>query len=134
MIAGLIPAAIGTMSEDMRQALEERRDLIEQRSVALVDAALTSHEPWIVVMGERQRDPQKAEAWRQQVCVVAAYRDRYSITADTALGAPAENVAQRIDAARARFAMDRARQLGTGADDAAVRARRAGAERVWPSL
>jgi hypothetical protein len=47
MIAGLIPAAAGPMSSEMRRALDERRDLIEQRSLALVDAALSSREAWI---------------------------------------------------------------------------------------
>lgn len=134
LIAGLIPAATGTMSADMRQALDQRRDLIEQRAVALVDTALSAHETWIDVMGERPRDPRQAEAWRQQVRVVAAYRDRYGIIADSALGAPAENAAQRVDAARARSAMERARQLGAGVGDAAASARRAGAERGRPSL
>lgn len=134
MIAGLIPAAIGTMSADMRRALDERRDLIEQRAVALVDAALSTHETWLDALGERPRSPRQAGAWRQQVRVVAAYRDRYGITAGSALGAPAENVAQRLDAARARSAMERARQLGTGVDEAGVRTRRARPERVGPSL
>lgn len=136
MIAGLIPAATGAMSADMRQALDERRDLIEQRAIALVDAALSlsTHEAWIDVMGEGPRGPRQAEAWRQQMRVVAAYRDRYGITADSALGAPAANAAQRTDAALARIAMDRARQLGSGVVDAAARARRAGAERGRPSL
>ncbi|GAA3871226.1 hypothetical protein GCM10022381_12920 [Leifsonia kafniensis] len=134
MIAGLIPAATGAMSADMRQALDERRDLIEQRSIALVDAALELHEAWIGVMGEAPRSQRQAETWRQQVRVIAAYRDRYGITADSALGAAAEDTAQRADAAHARSAMGRARQLGAGIDDAAVRVRRAGAERVGPSL
>ncbi|WP_345064404.1 MobF family relaxase [Leifsonia kafniensis] len=134
MIAGLIPAAAGAMSAEMRQALDEQRDLIEQRAVALVDAALASREAWTDAMGERPRGPRQAEAWRQQVRVVAAYRDRYSITADSALGAPAENAAQRTDAAQARSAMERARQLGAGGDDTAARARLAVAERARPSL
>ena len=134
LIAGLIPAAVGLMSADMRQALDERRDLIEQRSIALVDAALASREAWIGVMGVTPRNPRQAEAWRQQVRVVAAYRDRYGITADQALGAPAENTAQRLDAAHARSAMEHVRQLGAGVDDATARARRTDAERVGPSL
>lgn len=67
MIAGLIPVVTGAMSADMREALDERRDLIEQRSITLVDATLFTHEAWIDVMGERPRSPRQAEAWRQQV-------------------------------------------------------------------
>ena len=42
---------------------------------------------------------------------VAAYRDRYRITDDAPLGAPPESAAQKIDAARARAALDKVRQL-----------------------
>ena len=43
--------------------------------------------------------------------MVAAYRDRYRITDDTPLGAPPETAAQKIDAARARAAAARARDV-----------------------
>jgi len=43
--------------------------------------------------------------------VVAAYRDRYRLTDDTPLGTAPESAAQRIDAARARSALDKVRQL-----------------------
>jgi tRNA(Arg) A34 adenosine deaminase TadA len=48
---------------------------------------------------------------RQAACTVAAYRDRYGITDTTPLGAPAESDTQKIDAARARAALDRAQNL-----------------------
>src|SRR5699024_1889445 len=44
LIAGLIPEATGAMSPDMRQALTERRDLIEARAAAILDQALTEHQ------------------------------------------------------------------------------------------
>lgn len=44
LIAGLIPEAAGTMSAELRQALTERRHLIETRADALLDAALTEHQ------------------------------------------------------------------------------------------
>ena len=50
--------------------------------------------------------------WRKSARIVAAYRDRYRITDDAPLGAPPESAAQKIDAARARSALDKVRQLG----------------------
>jgi hypothetical protein len=41
LIAGLIPEATGPMSAEMRKALTERRDLIEQRAEAVLDQAVT---------------------------------------------------------------------------------------------
>jgi hypothetical protein len=55
---------------------------------------------------------------------------RYAITAPAPLGAPAENEAQKIDAARARAALDRARGLGTGRDQRHESTRCAGLERA----
>jgi len=39
LIAGLIPSADGPMTDDMRQALDERRELIETRAEVLLDTA-----------------------------------------------------------------------------------------------
>lgn len=47
LIAGLIPEATGTMPAEMRQALTERRDIIEARADALLDTALTEEHEWI---------------------------------------------------------------------------------------
>ena len=43
---------------------------------------------------------------------VAAYRDRYGVTGLAPLGARAETETQKLDAARARSALDKVRQLG----------------------
>jgi len=111
LIAGLIPEAAGTMSADMRRALDERRHLIEQRADAMLDAALDAPEPWAAGLGAAPRDPRQAAAWRRQARTVAAYRDRYGITGPASLGAPAESAAQKVDAARAKIALNRAREL-----------------------
>ena len=47
LIAGLIPHADGTVSLEMRQALNERRELIEQRADALVDQAVDETADWV---------------------------------------------------------------------------------------
>ncbi len=125
LIAGLIPEATGTMTTDMRQALDERRDLIEARADAVLDRALDNKEPWTDELGPPPTDASKLATWRKSARVVAAYRDRYQITADTALGAPVESVAQKIDAARARAALDAARTLTTPTQQADERRRAA---------
>lgn len=99
------------MSGELRQALTERRDLIETRAAALLDAALAQGESWTKALGVAPKDHKGAATWRRLARTVAAYRDRYGITDPSALGAPAETDAQKIDAARARAALDRARDL-----------------------
>jgi conjugative relaxase-like TrwC/TraI family protein len=111
LIAGLIPEATGAMSPDMRQALAERRELIEARATALLDTALAEQEEWTAALGAAPKDFKIAAAWRRLALTVAAYRDRYDITGTSPLGAPAESEAQKIDDARARAALDRARSI-----------------------
>ncbi|MCH6470707.1 relaxase domain-containing protein [Sinomonas sp. 5-5] len=105
LIAGLIPRADGPMSQDMRDALDEREELIEARADAVLEVALDANAAWVAALGAPPRDHRGAGIWRQQARVVAAYRDRYAITADTPLVAPPETVAQKIDRARAEAAL-----------------------------
>ena len=131
LIAGLIPEATGTMTTDMRHALTERRDLIDARADAILDQALNDGESWTTALGTPPKDGRAASTWRRHARTVAAYRDRYGITATTALGAPAESTAQKIDAARARTALDRARDLSHDRETAPERpARREAAGRA----
>ena len=78
-----------------------------QHADAVLDTALTETAPWTKVLGAAPTDQRRARAWRKAARVVAAYRDRYRITGDAPLGAPPESAAQKIDAARARAALDR---------------------------
>ncbi|MFC5273244.1 MobF family relaxase [Brachybacterium sacelli] len=110
LIAGLIPSADGPMAGDMRHALDERRELIEARTDAVLDTARQAGEPWTKPLGQPPRDPRKAAAWRRYARTVAAYRDRYGITEDSPLGPEPENAAQKIDAARARSALAQAEE------------------------
>lgn len=105
LIAGLVPEATGTMSAELRQALTERRDLIETRADALLDTALTENEGWTKALGTPPKDAKAAATWRRHARTVAAYRDRYGITDATPLGAPAETDAQKIDQERAAAAI-----------------------------
>lgn len=113
LIVGLVPEAAGPMEAEMRQALEERRALIEARADAVIDDALTAQEPWLTDLGSQPADPQRRRSWRRHALVVAAYRDRYKIATLSALGTPAETTAQKIDTARAKIALDTARTLAS---------------------
>ncbi len=111
LIAGLIPKATGAMSPDMRQALTERRDLIEASADAILDSALAEGQHWATALGTPPGDRRTAAEWRRYARTVAAYRDRYGINDPAPLGAPAESTAQKIDAARARTALDQAQRI-----------------------
>lgn len=111
LIAGLIPEASGPMSSEMRRALFERRRLIETRANALLETALRDPGSWAATVGAPPTNARTAAIWRHHLLTVAAYRDRYGITSPVPLGAPAQNDAQKIDAARAGAALDRARSL-----------------------
>ncbi|WFF33075.1 relaxase domain-containing protein [Propionibacterium freudenreichii] len=120
LIVGLIPQAHGVTDAEMRAALDEREDLLEARTVAMLDTALAETAPWTVALGTAPNDRRQAATWRKAARVVAAYRDRYRITDDAPLGAPPESAVQKIDAARARAALDQARVAAEALDDAHV--------------
>lgn len=107
LIAGLIPEAAGEMSAEMQIALTERRELIEQRADAILDRAISEKQDWALGLGEPPVEPRAVAAWNRQARTVAAYRDRYGITAKTPLGPAPDSDAQKIDAARAAAALAR---------------------------
>ncbi|WP_308166762.1 MULTISPECIES: hypothetical protein [Arthrobacter] len=111
LIAGLVPEGAGPMAEEMHRALTERQELIEARATALLDQALHNEEDWLRALGTPPQETRAAAIWRQLALTVVANRDRYGITGPTPLGTPAENDAQKIDAARARTAINRAGRL-----------------------
>ncbi|TSD58157.1 AAA family ATPase [Aeromicrobium piscarium] len=113
LIAGLMPYADGPMTTDMRRALDERHELIEQRADAVLDAALADKEPWTTRLGEQLTDKREAKRWRRNARIIAAYRDRYQITTATPLGPDPETTAQKIDHARAEAALWRTRAIAT---------------------
>ncbi|MER7523463.1 MobF family relaxase [Microbacterium oxydans] len=134
LIAGLIPEATGFMPSEMRRALTERRELIENRADALLDTALTDKHEWITKLGTPPKQSRAVRAWRYSARTIAAYRDRYGITGSSPLGAPAESEAQKIDVTRARAALDRAQNLAQDNQPEQEQARRTAAQRVGPSL
>ena len=115
---GILADAGYGLSGPFRQALTERRDLIETRATALLDTALTEKQTWTKALGAPPKDAKTAATWRRLARTVAAYRDRYGITDPTPLGtSAAEDDAQKIDVARAKAALDRARSLARGAGE-----------------
>ena len=114
LIVGLVPHADGVLDPEMRAALDERAALIEARADAVLDRALADKAPWTKALGTLPGDARRAAAWRNTARVVAAYRDRYRITDDTPLGAVSASETQRLGAARAHAALDRAFSLGLG--------------------
>jgi hypothetical protein len=134
LIAGLIPEATGTMPAEMRQALAERRDLIETRTEALLDTALTEKHEWVTNLGLQPKQERAAHAWRNAARTIVAYRDRYGIAGPAPLGVPAEADTQKLDAARARAALDRAQNLTRAEHPEHERPRRLRSQQVGPSL
>lgn len=123
LIAGLVPAASGPMADDMRQSVDERRDLIEKRADDVLDAALNEGAAWTKALGSPPRPQAKRQAWRKYARTVAAYRDRYGITDDTPLGPTPVATAQKIDAARAKVALDGTRSVTAGPEEGPGRQR-----------
>ncbi|WIY84175.1 AAA family ATPase [Propionimicrobium sp. PCR01-08-3] len=103
LIAGLVPYAAGPMQEDMRQALDEREEVIEQRTTAVLDTALTDRQPWCGAPGE--------PTCRGEAGGSMAYRGRYRIDSDAPLGPEPSNDVQKIDATRAVAALRQAQHL-----------------------
>ena len=107
-VAGLIPRASGPMPADMCQALTELADLIEQRATALAQQAILDREPWVRRLGSPPDDPTGRTAWQQEVCTVAAYRDRYGITGSDPPGPAPSGQGQRLDHQQTARAIRRA--------------------------
>jgi conjugative relaxase-like TrwC/TraI family protein len=112
LIVGLIPEANGEMTSDMRAALDERKTLIEQRAMTIAETATTAGEPWTATLGNTPSDALQRQAWLKQVRVIAAYRDRYGVTDSAPLGQDRGGANQRLDAERARAALQNVQRLG----------------------
>ncbi|KAA9111640.1 relaxase domain-containing protein [Microbacterium rhizomatis] len=131
VIAGLILEATGPMTAEMRKALTERRDLIHQRADGLLDQALGEKHEWARSLGAEPPEAKAAASWRRHARTIAAYRDRYGITTSTPLGPAPDSEVQKIDAARARAALERISDLAAAEPGEATSrpARRASAGR-----
>jgi len=79
----------------------------------MLDQALLAGEKWTRSLRTAPRGFAES-AWRGHACTVAAYRDRYDVVGSRTLGPPARSTAQRVDAGRARAALDAAQPLAYG--------------------
>ena len=127
LIAGLIPEAAGPMTAEMREALDERRRLIRERAAAVLSEAIGTGERWVDALGASPARQGSARSWLRSAQTVAAYRDRYQIDTEDPLGPAVTSTAQKIDAARARAALELARRItmqvdSMGASEASLRA------------
>jgi conjugative relaxase-like TrwC/TraI family protein len=118
LIAGLVPEPLGPTSDEDRQAIAERKQLIEARARALVEEAVRTGEPWARRLGAPPATGAERDRWLGAANTVAAYRDRYRITSDLPVGGGAANDAQRADRRRALHALRDATHLvaESGAD------------------
>jgi hypothetical protein len=83
---------------DIRQALDERRALIEHRAHELALTAVERRHPWAAQLGSMPDEPAAHASWMREVTKIAAYRDRWNIHDRTILGPPSassENTEQR---------------------------------------
>ena len=86
LIAGLIPVVTGSMSGDMRTALDVRQQLIQQRAEELGRTALADGARWTRHLGRPPVDAHRRREWFGDLATVAAYRDRHAVTGDAPLG------------------------------------------------
>jgi uncharacterized protein YidB (DUF937 family) len=114
-IVGLIPEPTTPMAPDMRTALDQRKNLIEDRARAIVANAIQAGEPWIAELGPVPRDTPARRRWVSAATTLAACRDRWGITTPDALGTSRalQSDAERADCARAKAAIASASQAPT---------------------
>ena len=117
LIAGLVPVADGPMSDEMRTALTQRQELLEERATAQAEAAIATKAPWVRKLGDVPTDRRQRGLWMQEVRVVAAYRDLYGVESDSRVGSAGESDRQRVDEARARKSVRRAADIAERARD-----------------
>ena len=85
---------MGAVADDMRQALDERRDLLAQRADAVLGKAIAGSEQWIASLGEVPSTGPARDLWLSAARTIAVYRDRYSVRTPSPLGPQPEAAAQ----------------------------------------
>lgn len=114
LVAGLIPEPLGPMTDEHRQAIDERKTLIETRAQTLLQTAIEGWAPWLRDLGLPPSDLKRRDAWTSAAITVAAHRDRYQITSDRPFGtAEPANTVQRVDRHRALDAARAATAIAT---------------------
>jgi hypothetical protein len=104
---------------DIRQALNDRRALIEQRAHDLAATAVERHHPWAAQLGTVPDEPAARSRWMRQVATIAAYRDRWNIHDRTVLGPTSASIEHTQQRRIAQQAVTRALALHHGQTDTA---------------
>jgi conjugative relaxase-like TrwC/TraI family protein len=115
LIAGLIPEAVGPMDNEHRRALDQRKELIERRARAIAEFAVEAHAPWTRHLEAEPADREQRDLWLAAASIVAAYRDRHTVTSPQPLGGPARTDSQRRERIRAGQAARRAQRIASEA-------------------
>jgi hypothetical protein len=109
LVAGLVPRANNVADPDMRRALQEREQAMEQRAWTLAEQALESRQPWVRHFGQPPVDPGRGLAWQRHLGTVAAYRERWNVSGPRPLGDEGGNTSSERQSQhkRAQAAVDR---------------------------
>jgi hypothetical protein len=112
-VAGILPRPVGDMPEDMRAALTQRAQLIEQHARQLLNADIDAGAAWVKRLGVPSRDPKEQASWTRLATTVRLYRERHGVTGPSPLGNPdnVKGLEQAYEYRAARAAYDRARYL-----------------------
>jgi conjugative relaxase-like TrwC/TraI family protein len=82
LIAGLVPPALGPTPDDVRECLDERARLIEERTGELARSAIWSRAAWVERIGPEPLDGPGREAWSKAVKTVQHHRTSAARTAE----------------------------------------------------
>jgi conjugative relaxase-like TrwC/TraI family protein len=118
-IAGLFPHAAGVTDPDIRQALNERGALIEQRAHQLASTAVEHRHPWAAQLGTMPDEPAARTRWMRDVATIAAYRDRWNIHDRAILGLASASIEHCKQRRIAQHAVTRALAVRTSDTDSA---------------
>jgi conjugative relaxase-like TrwC/TraI family protein len=118
-IVGLFPHAAGVTDPDIRQALDDRQALIEQRAHDLAVTAVDRRHPWAAQLGTTPDEAAAHARWMLQVATIAAYRDRWNIHDRTILGPKSSSTEHTEQRRIAQQAVTRALALHHGETDSA---------------
>jgi conjugative relaxase-like TrwC/TraI family protein len=118
-IVGLFPHAVGVTDPDIRQALDDRRALIEQRTDDLAATAVERSHPWAAQLGTMPDEPAARARWIRAVGTIAAFRDLWNIRDRTILGPTSSSIEHTEQRRIAQQAVTRALALHDGETDSA---------------
>jgi conjugative relaxase-like TrwC/TraI family protein len=112
LVAGIFPRPTGITDPDVKQALNDRADAIEQRARELATVAIEHGDAWVQHFGDAPPTSELHERWVQGVSAGAAYLDRWGIdNLDTVLDDAIVSHEQEAQRSRVLGAAQRANTL-----------------------